>query len=97
MLFIFPAPTTAGFTMKDTLIPLSIAYLREASDAAAGVRTYSVVSILDMQPCRADPCPTYSPAAPYDAALEVNQGWFAERGITAGAPATVEGNLPVPS
>jgi uncharacterized membrane protein (UPF0127 family) len=37
-----------------------------------------------MEPCRADPCPLYDPGVPYRGALEVNQGAFADWGISAG-------------
>jgi uncharacterized membrane protein (UPF0127 family) len=97
MLFIFTAPSQGGFWMKNTLIPLSIAYMHSAGTTEGGPVRYTVVSILDMVPCEADPCPSYAPGGPYDAALEVNQGWFAERGIEAGAEAVVEGDLPAPS
>lgn len=86
MLFLFEGPTSGGFWMKDTLIPLSIAFLRSAEGS-----TFRVVAILDMEPCEADPCPTYDPETSYDAALEVNQGWFAEAGIEVGDEATVTG------
>lgn len=72
MLFLFPDDTSTGFWMKDTLIPLSIAFL-----AADG----TVLEVLDMEPCEADPCPTYSPGVSYRAALEVNEGRFDDLGL----------------
>src|SRR5207248_1765792 len=56
MEFEFAAPTTRGFWMKDTLVSLSVAFWD---------RTGRIVAILDMAPCRRDPCPIYSPHAPY--------------------------------
>lgn len=56
-----------GFWMKNTLIPLSIAFYDVQG---------TIVRILDMEPCEADPCPTYDPQATYRGALEVNQGAF---------------------
>ena len=53
--------------MKNTLIPLSIAFYD---------RRGRIVRILDMTPCRADPCPVYDPRATYRYALEVNRGAF---------------------
>ena len=50
MAFVFQEPTQTSFWMKDTLIPLSIAFVDEE-----GV----VVGVRDMQPCEADPCRTY--------------------------------------
>lgn len=67
MVFLFPADTRGAFWMKNTLIPLSIAFY-----AADG----RIVRILDMEPCREDPCPLYEPGVAYRGALEVNQGAF---------------------
>ncbi len=75
MVFVFFEEQEVGFWMKDTLIPLSIAYF----DADG-----TIVRILDMEPCDKDPCPVYSPGAPYMGALEVNQGSFEEWGISEG-------------
>lgn len=75
MVFVFDRPTTDRFWMKDTLIPLSIAFWDERN---------RVVAILDMQPCRADPCPTYGPDQPYVGAVEANLGYFADHGIEVG-------------
>jgi hypothetical protein len=62
--------------MKNTLIPLSIAFFD---------RQGVILRILDMEPCRADPCPVYYPGVVYQGALEVNQGWFRRRGLKEGA------------
>jgi uncharacterized protein len=67
MVFLFPSDTRGAFWMKDTLIPLSIAFY-----AADG----RIVRILDMEPCRESPCPLYEPGVAYRGALEVNQGAF---------------------
>lgn len=75
MAFVFGQATTDRFWMKDTLIPLSIAFWDERD---------RVVAILDMQPCRADPCPTYGPDQPYVGAVEVNLGYFDDHGIEVG-------------
>ena len=72
MAFVWAEPTTSTFWMKDTLIPLSIAFVNPDG---------TIVSISDMQPCHADPCPTYASAAPYTMAVEANVGWFADHGI----------------
>lgn len=92
MLFIFPAPKEGAFWMKNTLIPLSIAYMSWGGDD-----TLEVLSIVDMQPCREDPCPSYPAGAAFDAALEVNQGWFERHGVSEGDQARVEGELPTPT
>ena len=61
--------------MKDTLIPLSIAF----ADADG-----TILSILDMDPCESDPCEIYDPGVPYRSALEVNQGAFDDWGVRVG-------------
>ncbi len=75
MLFVFEEEVQGAFWMKDTLIPLSIAYI--GSDG-------EIVDIKDMQPCEADPCDVYPSDAPYIQALEVNLGAFEAMGITEG-------------
>ena len=75
MLFVFEGDVEFGFWMKNTLIPLSIAF----ADAEG-----EIVRILDMEPCEADPCPVYDPEATYRMALEVNQGAFDEWGVAEG-------------
>jgi uncharacterized protein len=74
MAFEFDAPTRARFWMKDTLIPLSVAFVRDSE----------VVSLREMMPCAADPCATYGSSAPYTLAIEANAGWFADHGIEEG-------------
>ena len=72
MLFIFSQEQPLSFWMKNTLIPLSIAYI----DAQG-----RIVDIQDMQPLDETPHPSATPA---QYALEVNQGFFAQRGIEVG-------------
>ena len=62
MLFVFPYDTTGGFWMKNTLVPLTIAFFD-----AEGRR----VRKLRMTPCREDPCRTYEPGRTYRFALEL--------------------------
>jgi uncharacterized protein len=81
MIFLFDEDTASGFWMKNTLIPLSIAF----ADADG-----TIVSILDMEPCEADPCEIYDPGVPYRSALEVNQGAFADWGVQEGDRLTLE-------
>ncbi len=83
MLFVFEGEQTLSFWMRDTLIPLSIAYI----DAEG-----RIVDIQDMQPLDDVP-PHYVSAEPAQYALEVNQGFLEERGVVVGD--TVE--LPVQS
>jgi uncharacterized protein len=81
MAFVWEEPTQTTFWMKDTLIPLSIAFW----DANG-----RIVSILDMAPCEKDPCPTYGPAHPFVGALEVDQGAFEREGIEVGDHIAIE-------
>jgi hypothetical protein len=70
--------------MKDTLIPLSIAWF----DAAG-----RYVSETDMTPCgSATICPLYHAAAPYTVAVEVAKGGLGHLGIGAGSSLTVGGS-----
>lgn len=75
MAFLFGGETTAAFWMKDTLIPLSILFWQ--SDGR-------IIDILDMRPCRADPCPVYRASAPYVGAIEMNRGAFERLGVEVG-------------
>jgi hypothetical protein len=75
MAFVWAGPVQSSFWMKDTLIPLSIAFWDQEG---------RIVSILDMEPCRADPCPTYGPDAPYVGAVEVRQGELERHGVGVG-------------
>ncbi len=73
MLFIFNEKAGHCFWMKNTPLPLSIAFLSDDG---------TIVNIADMQPhSESNHCPKV--AVRY--ALEMQQGWFAQRGVTAGA------------
>jgi len=73
MLFAFEQPGQQCFWMKNTLIPLAIAFI--ADDG-------SVVNIDSMKPQTLD---GHCSAAPVRFVLEMNEGWFAKRGIKAGS------------
>jgi uncharacterized protein len=90
MAFLFPGDTTVAFWMKDTLVPLQIAFV-----AADG----RVVGLFEMSPCRAGPCPTYAPARPYRYAVELPSGAFTAAGIREGDRVVPRdpGALPAPS
>ena len=76
MLFDFSSDTTTSFWMKDTPLPLSIAFFDG---------TGRFVSTADMAPCIHQPsCPTYSATGPYRWALEVPQGALPRLGIGPG-------------
>ena len=72
MLFVFDQEQILSFWMKNTLIPLSIAYI----DAEG-----RIVDIQDMQPLDETKHPSAEPAR---YALEVNQGFFEGRGVAVG-------------
>jgi len=74
MLFVFDGEEELSFWMKGTLIPLSIAYMDSEG---------RIVDIQDMKPLDDEP-PHYVSAEPAMYALEVNQGFFDERGVEVG-------------
>jgi uncharacterized protein len=74
MLFVFEGEQALSFWMRDTLVPLSIAYI----DAEG-----RIVDIQNMQPLDDVP-PHYVSTEPARYALEVNQGFFEERGVAVG-------------
>jgi uncharacterized membrane protein (UPF0127 family) len=43
-----------------------------------------------MDPCTADPCPTYPASGPYTMAVEANLGWFHDHGVGVGGDARLE-------
>jgi uncharacterized protein len=76
MVFLYPDDVAEAYWMKNTLVPLSIAFV-----AADG----RVVSVAEMTPCKADPCPSYPPAGPYRYAVELAAGSFGAAGVGPGA------------
>jgi hypothetical protein len=77
MFFVFQNEAIRSFWMKDTDIPLDIAFLN---------RLYEVVDIQQMEP-RTEIM--HTSAAPAMYALEVEQGWFADHGVAVGSRAQV--------
>ena len=73
MVFRFEQPSIQCMWMKNTLIPLSVAFLDEKG---------TVINIADMQPHSEQ---SHCSAQPALYALEMTRGWFAERGIKAGS------------
>jgi hypothetical protein len=73
MLFRFDENAVQCMWMKNTLIPLSVAFLDE---------TGAIINIADMQPHSEQ---SHCATRPSRYALEMNRGWFAERGIKPGA------------
>lgn len=72
MLFVFPQPNAYCMWMRNTLIPLSVAFL----DAEG-----KIINIEDMQPQTED---NHCAKKMASYALEMNIGWFAQRGLKAG-------------
>jgi len=75
MAFLFDEPGDGGFWMKDTRIPLSIAFWGQDG---------RILAMLDMEPCLEDPCPIYPPGVTYVGAVEANLGYFERHGIAKG-------------
>jgi uncharacterized protein len=72
MLFVFEQPSPQCFWMKNTLLPLSIAFV--ADDG-------TVVNVDEMKPQTLD---SHCSSKPVRYVLEMNQGWFTKRGVKAG-------------
>lgn len=75
MLFVYPSSQTVSFWMKNTLLPLSIAFI----DANG-----KIISIQDMTPQESPPYKQYPSPLPTKYALEVPQGWFGRENISVG-------------
>ncbi|HKZ50392.1 MAG TPA: DUF192 domain-containing protein [Dehalococcoidia bacterium] len=84
MLFTFPQGQQLGFWMKDTLIPLSAAFIDQDG---------TIVHIEDMEPLTLT---IHNTSRPYRYGLEVNQGWFARHGIGVGDRVSSKGGGPLP-
>ncbi len=72
MLFVFERPAEQCFWMKNTLLPLSIAFLDDDG---------TIVNVEDMKPQTLE---SHCSAKPVRFALEMNQGWFAKRALKPG-------------
>ena len=77
MVFLFEGPASVCMWMKNTLIPLSVAFLDENG---------KIVNIEDMQPQTTD---SHCAKKPIRYALEMNQGWFKQKNLKPGS--TIEG------
>jgi hypothetical protein len=73
MLFIFDEATTHCMWMKNTLLPLSVAFIDEKG---------AIINVEDMEPQTED---SHCASRPARYALEMNRGWFAARGIKPGS------------
>jgi uncharacterized membrane protein (UPF0127 family) len=72
MLFVFEEPSLQCFWMKNTLLPLTAAFV--ADDG-------TIVNLADMKPQTTN---SHCSTKPVRYVLEMNQGWFAKKGIKAG-------------
>jgi uncharacterized membrane protein (UPF0127 family) len=84
MLFVFPDTAPRYFWMKNTYIPLSIAFLDEK-----GV----VLNVLEMPPLTESSFPSQGPAK---YAIEMNKDWFESNGVKAGDKVEGLGAVPTP-
>ena len=73
MLFIFEQAGQQCFWMKNTLLPLTAAFISDDG---------TIVNLADMKPQTLEP---HCSAKPVRFVLEMNQGWFAKKGIKAGS------------
>lgn len=76
MLFVFEQAAVQCFWMRNTLLPLSIAFILDDG---------TITNIADMAPMTEN---SHCSTAPVRYTLEMEQGWFAKRGITAGKKIT---------
>ncbi len=83
MVFVFPYPRSVTFWMKDTPLPLSIAYVG---------RSGMIYEIHDMKPFDETPIPSASSSVIF--AIETPLGWFEKHGVMAGSSV---GGLPPPT
>ena len=72
MLFVFEQPATQCFWMKNTPLPLTAAFVADDGH---------IVNLVDMQPHTTD---SHCSSQPVRYVLEMNQGWFAKKGIKEG-------------
>ena len=88
ILFRYPEDTSGDFWMRDTLLPLSIAWYDGAG---------SLVSSTDMVPCpdEGTDCPHYPSAGPYRYAIEVPQGELDDLGLVDGSTIALGGHCAV--
>lgn len=82
MLFLFPGESRGGFYMKNTYVPLDIAYI------GADGRVQEIVQGKPLDET------VLTPQEPYQMVLEVNQGWFERHGMGVGSLVRVPNDLP---
>ena len=82
MVFVYGADSEGRYWMKNTPMPLSIAWFDKSG---------AFVSSADMDPCSVPTCPTFGATAPYRYALEVPQGRLPALGVGPGARLEIAG------
>lgn len=82
MLFLFPADVQYGFWMRNTHVPLDIAYISSAGE------------VLDIKAAKPLDETLLIPSKPYRYVLEVNQGWFERHEMGIGAKVSLPRDLP---
>ena len=82
MAFIFEDATRGSFSMRNTTIPLSIAFWGKRG---------RIQQIFDMTPCGRARCRSYTPRYPFWGALEVNRGAFRRWGVSTGDLVEIRG------
>jgi hypothetical protein len=76
MIFRYPIATSTSFWMRDTLLPLSIAFFDDAG---------AYMDAFDMEPCAVEACPRFPTPREFVDAIEFPQGTPAELGIGVGS------------
>jgi uncharacterized membrane protein (UPF0127 family) len=82
MLFLFPRDVQIGFWMKDTYLPLDIAYISAEGE------------VLEIRQAKPLDETVLTPEKPYRFVLEVNQGWFERHTLSVGATVKFPAGLP---
>lgn len=75
MVFLWSTPGIHSFHMKNTLIPLDIAFWDTGG---------RIIDIQTMEPCEQESCPVYTPPGPHTGAVEVRAGLFEAEGVEVG-------------
>jgi hypothetical protein len=86
MAFVYPRPHRGSFWMKDTLLPLSIAFFAPDGE---------YLDAFDMEPCTADPCALYPTPDDFLIAIETTRGDLGRLGIGPGSVLALT-DLPCP-
>jgi uncharacterized protein len=80
MAFVYEQPRTTSFTMRNTLLPLTIVFYGPDG---------GYLDAFDMEPCTAEPCTSYPTPEGFTVAVEVPQGGAAEVGMVPGSSLTL--------